>query len=194
MRGIQMKDRLLWSKAKECDKKYNQQQSICKWTKRTMQRRSKGPKFNVQNSEVTSTEIKMRRTTDWQTGMMCKLLSQQSAPNVDIDIFDGNPLEFNYFMSIFEEMAESKVIDLRGRLTRLINYTKREAKELVKHCIQQPTEVCYDHAKNLLIKRYGDPHKILSAHHLEIKKWPQVRQGDATAYRKFITFFSNDKV
>ena len=74
------------------------------------------------------------------TGMMCKLLSQQSAPNVDIDMFDGNPLEFNYFMSIFEEMVESKVVDPRGKLTRLINYTKGEVKELVKYCIQQPTE------------------------------------------------------
>ena len=71
---------------------------------------------------------------------MCKLLSQQSAPNVDIDMFDGNPLEFNYFMSLFEEMVESKVVDPRGRLKRLISYTKGEAKELVKHCIQQPTE------------------------------------------------------
>ena len=71
---------------------------------------------------------------------MCKLLSQQSAPNVDIDMFDGNPLEFNYFMSIFEEIVESKVVNPRGKLTRLINYTKGEVKELVKYCIQQPTE------------------------------------------------------
>ena len=105
---------------------------------------------------------------DGLTGMMCKLLSQQSAPNVDIDVFDGNPLEFNYFMSIFEEMVESKVVDPRGRLTRLINYTNGEAKELVNHCIQQLTEVCYDNAKNLLVRRYGDPHKILSAYCLEI--------------------------
>ena len=59
---------------------------------------------------------------DALTGMICKLLSQQSAPNVDM--FDGNPVEFNYIMSIFEEMVESKVIGPRGRLTRLINYTK----------------------------------------------------------------------
>ena len=127
-------------------------------------------------------------TDDGLTGMMCKLLSQQSAPNVDIDVFDGNPLEFNYFMSIFEEMVESKGVDPRGRLTRLINYTNGEAKEFVKHCIQQPTEVCYDNAKNLLMRRYGDPHKILWAYRLEIKKWPQVRQGDAAAYRKFYNF------
>ena len=83
------------------------------------------------------------------TGMMCKLLSQKSAPNADFDLFDGNLLEFNYFMSIFEDMVGSKVNDPRSRLTRLINYTKGEAKELMKHCIQQPTEVCYDNAKNL---------------------------------------------
>ena len=135
-------------------------------------------------------------TDDGLTGMMCKLLSQQSAPNVNIDMFDGNHLEFTYFMSIFEEMVESKVVDPRGRLTCLINYTNGEAKELVKHCIQQPTEVCYDNAKNLLMRRYGDPHKILSAYRLEIKKWPQVRQGDAATYRKFYTetFSSNVKV
>ena len=119
------------------------------------------------------------------TGMISKLLSQQSARNVDIDVFDGNPLEFKYFMSMFEEMVESKVVSPRGRLTCPINYTKGKAKELVKYCIQQPTEVCCDNAKNLLMKRYGDSHKILSAYCLEIEKWLQVRQGDATAYRKF---------
>ena len=119
------------------------------------------------------------------TGMMCKLLSQQSARNVDIDVFDGSHLEFKYFMSIFEEMVESKVVGPRGRLTRPINYTKGKAKELVKYCIQQPTEVCYDNAKNLLMKQYSDSHKILSAYCLEIEKWLQVRQGDAMTYRKF---------
>ena len=58
----------------------------------------------------------------------------------------------------------------------------------MKHCIQHPTKVCYDNAKNLLIKRYWDPHKILSTYHLEIKKWPQERQGGAMAYRKFYNF------
>ena len=56
--------------------------------------------------------------------MMCKLLSQQSATNVDIDVLDGNALEFNYVMSMFEEIVERKVVNPRGRRTRLINYTK----------------------------------------------------------------------
>ena len=56
--------------------------------------------------------------------MMCKLSSQQSATNVDIDVLDGNSLEFNYVMSMFEEIVERKVVNPAGRRTRLINYTK----------------------------------------------------------------------
>lgn len=56
--------------------------------------------------------------------MMCKLFSQQCATNVDIDVLDGNSLEFNYVMSMFEEIVERKVVNPRGRLTRLIKYTK----------------------------------------------------------------------
>ena len=65
--------------------------------------------------------------SDWEEGlieMMCKLFSQQSATNVDIDVLDGNSLEFNYVMSMFEEIVERKVVNPRGRLTRLIKYTK----------------------------------------------------------------------
>ena len=32
---------------------------------------------------------------DGLKGMICKMLSQQSATNFDIDMFDGNLLEFN---------------------------------------------------------------------------------------------------
>ena len=43
---------------------------------------------------------------DRLTRMMCKLLSRQSAPNVEIDMFDRNLLEFNYFISIFNVVEQ----------------------------------------------------------------------------------------
>ena len=45
------------------------------------------------------------------------------SPDVDIDVFDGNPLNFKYFMSLFRQVVESKMKDPRGRLARLIKYT-----------------------------------------------------------------------
>ena len=50
------------------------------------------------------------------------LLKLQSAPEISIDTFGGDPLEFKYFMATFEEVIESKIDEARGRLTRLIQY------------------------------------------------------------------------
>ena len=40
---------------------------------------------------------------------MCELLQQQTAPDLEIDIFDGNPMHFHYFMAAFKEVVENKV-------------------------------------------------------------------------------------
>ena len=70
--------------------------------------------------------------------MMCKLVNQQSAPEIDIDVFGKNPLEFYYFMAVFDEVVEKKLEDPCGKLACLIKYTTREVKEMVKNCIQLP--------------------------------------------------------
>ena len=74
----------------------------------------------------------------------------QGAPEVDIDTFSGDPLEYHYFMEVFKEVVEEKIEDPRGRLTRLIKYTAGEAKDLIKHCIQQPSAEGYENAMELL--------------------------------------------
>ena len=47
--------------------------------------------------------------------MLCNLLRQQSAPDVDIPVFTGNPLEYHYFMSSFKEAVECKIDNPHGR-------------------------------------------------------------------------------
>ena len=132
----------------------------------------------------------LQHERDYQniTEMMCELLRQQLAPELDIDIFDGNPMDFHYFMAVFKEVVENKLTDSRGRLTHLIKFTKGEAKEIAKNCIQLPAKVGYKIAKRLLNERFGDPHRITAAYHKEIKQWPQIKAGDADAYGKFQNF------
>ena len=80
-----------------------------------------------------------RRNTDVNIAeMTCKLVNEQSAPEIDTDVFGGNPVEFHYFMAVFDEAVEKKIEDPRGKLTRLIKYTTGEVKEMVKNCIQLP--------------------------------------------------------
>ena len=58
---------------------------------------------------------------------MCNLLKRQAALDVDIDKFDGNPINYHYFTAIFKEIVESKIDDRRECLARLVKYTKGEA-------------------------------------------------------------------
>ena len=69
---------------------------------------------------------------------LCNLVKQQSAPDIELDVFDGNPLDFHYFMTLFHEVVEQRIDDPRGRLARLLKYTSGNAKEMIKHCVQKP--------------------------------------------------------
>ena len=80
-------------------------------------------------------------------------------------------------MSIFKEIVEDRVEDPIGRLIRLIKYTESEARELIKPCVQKPTDLWYQNAKMLLEKRYGDPHRIYASYKKEIQNWPPIKYG-----------------
>ena len=41
--------------------------------------------------------------------MMCQPLKQQSAPDIDIDVFSGNPMDFHYFMAVCNEIVEKNI-------------------------------------------------------------------------------------
>ena len=119
---------------------------------------------------------------------LCELLQLQAALEVDIDYFSGEPLEYRYFMTTFEEVVEKKIRDPKGRLTRLIKYTKGEAKELIRHCIQRQADDGYSFAKQLLEKRYNNPHRVLAAYRKELKQWKQINPGDAVGFQRFYSF------
>ena len=90
----------------------------------------------------------LRRNNDVNVAeMACKLVNQQSAPEIDIDVFGGNPLEFHYFMAVFDEAVEKKIEDSHGKLTLLVKYTTGEVKQMVKICIHLPPKEGYETAK-----------------------------------------------
>ena len=119
--------------------------------------------------------------------MMSHLLLQD-APPVSIDPFDGEPNNYHYFISTFNEAVERKVKDPVGRLTRLIQSTSGEAHELIKYCIQERPEEGYAHAKRLLKEQYGNSHRVASAYIKDIQEWPFLREGNSADYRKFYRF------
>ena len=67
-------------------------------------------------------------------------------------------------MEIFKELVEKRIEDPIGRLTRLIEYTTGEGKDLIKHCIQKSLSERYKYALELLRIGYGDPLKVLATY------------------------------
>ena len=91
-------------------------------------------------------------------------------------------------MEILKKVVEKGIEDPRERLTRLIKYTTGEAKDLIKHCIQQSLSEGYKNALELLRIRYGDPLKVLATYRKEFRRWPTIKAGDASSFRSFHNF------
>ena len=90
------------------------------------------------------------------TEIFCKLVKQQSVPDVDLNVFDGNPLEYHYFMTLFHKIVERRLDDHKRKLAHLIKYTTGDAKEIIKHCVHQLPALGFNNAKALLERKYGN--------------------------------------
>ena len=121
--------------------------------------------------------------------MLYQLVKQQSALNVDIEVFDGNLLHFTYFRSMFWEVVEKRMKYSQGKLTQLLNLTSREAKELVEPSIQfMIGQNVTLQMQRLLERQYGNPHKLLASYRKEIKQMAKIKPGDTAAYRRLFNF------
>ena len=103
-------------------------------------------------------------SADDATNVLCQLLTQQAAPDAEIHTFDGNPLNYFYFMALFKEAVKKKIDDLNGRLTRLIKLTSGKAKELIQHCTQLLDLIGYKQVISLMERYYGNPHTNVVAY------------------------------
>ena len=45
--------------------------------------------------------------------------------------FDGNPVNYHYFVALFAEVVKAEIGEPRGRLTQLIKFTTEKTRELI---------------------------------------------------------------
>ena len=141
--------------------------------------------ITANQNEITDRTTKLCEDNEIDT-MLYQLVKEQSAPSVDIEVFDGNPPHYTYFRS---NAVEKRIKDLQGKLTRLIKLISGEAKELVKPLPNLDRPECgFANAMRHLEKQYGNPHKLLASYRKEIKQMTKIKAGDAAAYRKLFNF------
>ena len=63
------------------------------------------------------------------------LLHYMHLPKVELDKFDGNPLEYLTFIAVFDEVVDNTVMDGQLKLTRLLQYTSGSAKAVIRETV-----------------------------------------------------------
>ena len=74
--------------------------------------------------------------------VLCSLLVQQSQclqhqgmPDLKVETFTGDPLRYQFFMTMFETAVETKTQVPKERLAMLIEFTSGELKHLIETCL-----------------------------------------------------------
>ena len=89
-----------------------------------------------------------------------ELIDMLSIPKLELDKFDGNPLEYHSFINVFDENVGNKTSDDRVKLTRLLQYTTRSAKAAIRNCTLISGSAGYKQARDILHTRFGNDHLI----------------------------------
>ena len=82
-----------------------------------------------ENQKLEGDKNNSCRSTDDINKMMCNLLLHQSSPDVEIETFKGDPLEYHCFLSVFTEATEKKISDPHGGLIRCLKFTEEKQRK-----------------------------------------------------------------
>lgn len=142
-------------------------------------------------SHKNSSEHNIMSILEKQNEMTSILLYQQtlaSLPKRDIQVFDGNPLQYHAFMQAFEHTIETKTNNPADCLHYLEQYTSGQPQQLVRSCQHITDGTGYATAKAQLHEHFGNEHHIASAYMNKIFAWPQIKSEDAKALQAYSLF------
>ena len=84
----------------------------------------------------------------------------QRPPAVQVPVYDGNPKNFTFFFTLFDELVAKVCPNQRVKLAQLLCYVKGPALEAIYHAMSYPAESCYDKAIEILKTRFGNKTEI----------------------------------
>ena len=89
-----------------------------------------------------------------------EFMSMINLPKVELEPFDGDPLQYHTFFAVFKESVDDVLPDGRTKLNRLLQYTCGAAKTAIRSCSLLGGDEGYEQARDILKRRFGNPHVI----------------------------------
>ena len=125
-------------------------------------------------------------------GQLAHVLQQQMSmtqlPPPEPGVFSGDPLQFNKWLTSFEQLIESRPIAPAQRLHYLERYLSGEAKQCVENYVVLSTDMAYYEAKAQLKKRYGETFIVANAFRKKLDDWPRIHGTDGKGLQKLADF------
>lgn len=143
---------------------------------------------HVQNSDEQGNILGIMRKQSEITSLLLKQQCLSSLPKRDLEVFDGNPLQYHAFIRAFENSVESKTENNSARLYYLEQCTMGPPRELVQSCQYIDPNRGYVRAKVLLQEHFGNEQKVASAYMNKALSWPQIKTEDVDALQEYTLF------
>ena len=140
------------------------------------------------NGETQHAQGEHLMQTDQIAKIFADSINISRLPVPQPEVFTGNPLKFNSWMSSFSILIESKGLLSHEKIHYLKQYLGGEAKQTIEtlDCLGD-TDI-YSKAKTLLQRRYGSSFVISEAYREKIANWPKIHTKDGTSLRRLGDF------
>ncbi|KAK3729175.1 hypothetical protein QZH41_000580 [Actinostola sp. cb2023] len=120
-----------------------------------------------------------------QDAMMNALSRVVHLPKPDLQTFNGDPLDFCSFTSVFDNYIERNASSDSERLIYLLQYTSGDAKRVIKGCSMMNPAKGYQTARKLLKERFGHPYVIAAKCVNKLTDGPAIKPSDRVGQLNF---------
>lgn len=200
--GGNVKSHLTGARPKDGNGKLQRQTTLLMHTEpQKHQNTSQSIKVDIHSPNVTSLDAEVVSGSSNQNPVFAvmkkqneitALLVQQqclsSLPKREIQVFDGDPLQYQTFIGAFEHSIEGKTNNPRDCLHFLEQYTRGQPRELVRSCQHMAADSGHTKAKALLREHFGNEQKIASTYVEKALSWTSIKSNDTAALQAYSLF------
>jgi len=135
--------------------------------------------------ECTKEPQQIHRDKERQDAMMNALSRVVHLPKPDLQTFNGDPLDFWSFTSVFDNYIERNASSDSERLIYLLQYTSGDAKRVIKGCSMMNPAKGYQTARKLLKELFGHPYVIAAKCVNKLTDGPAIKPSDRVGLLNF---------
>ena len=106
-------------------------------------------------------------------------------PPVKLPVFTGEITEFSAFRRSFVFNIENNVEDPATRLSQLQAHVEKAPAELIACCEHMEPASGYNHAWDLLLKKYGKEYELAESYVAKLLAWKVIKEGDVVELERY---------